>query len=330
MRATIFFLLLAAPDAWSGIRPEAVVVRAAKPITALKFSKLRFPIIIRELGDGQLKLLVRLSGRFEGRRSKLLFNNEPVALDSRQFEIEVTIRDATTSLEFSTVSVLGTVQSEEVVLQSDPPNPVREILKGLQAEVSSFNIGLSAAAMNYEDNAGEKLSQIGLGAKLSYSRFLTANRRHVLAANAYSTFIPVSQSRSDTHLWLVGSNLRYGYFLGSYEKAKIWLYGGYFYTTTLSPGGRIGFTNLLGPQLYPTVSFQLRKRDSIATYFKFAPLYGLQDLASREIALGVSYTSRSLLGMSNTFSLDHSQITLIAGQAEIRLGSTVLGYSIGF
>jgi hypothetical protein len=330
LRPTALLLLLAAPEAWSAIRPEAVVVRSAKSIAALTFLKPRFPIIVRELDDGQMKLLVRLSGRFNGRRSKLLFNNEPVSVDDGQFEIELTLRDATTSLEFSTVSVFGAVQFEEVVLQSDPPNPVREILNGLQAEVSSFNIGLSAASMNYEDSSGEKLSQISLGAKLSYSRFITPNRKHVIAANSYTAFNPISQSRTDTHLWLFGANLRYGYFLGTYKRAKIWLYGGYFFTTTMSPGERIGFTNLLGPQLYPTVSFHLRKRDSIATYFKFAPLYGLQDLASREIAFGVSYTRRSLLGLSNSFSLDYSQITLNPGTARIQLSSTVLGYSVGF
>jgi hypothetical protein len=253
-----------------------------------------------------------------------------VAVEAGQFEIERAIRDATTSLEFSTVNLAGQLQTEVVTLKSDPPNPVREILKSLQAETSSFGVGLSGALMNYQDNAGVTFRQFGVAGKLSYSQFLTSNRRHVAAANIYRTFLPLSGNETSLRFYLLGMNLRYGYFLGQTAGWRFWLYGGYFYTTTFSPSGRIGFTNLLGPQVYPMASRQLSRRDSISTYFKFAPLYGLGDLSSREVAYGVSYTYRPLTGLSMSLSLDYSQITLITGQADIRLGSTVLGYSVGF
>ena len=317
-------------DVEAAVRPQSVVGRAAQPLAGLKFSSQRFPIIIRENSDGQFQLQVRIAGRFESPESKLLLDFEPVAVEGGQFDIELAIRDATTTLEFSTVNLMGQIQTETVILQSDPPNPVREILKSLQAETSSIGVGLSGALMNYEDNAGVKFQQFGIAGKLSYSKFLTSNRRHVAAANIYRTFLPLSGNDNGLRLNLLGMNLRYGYFLGQSAGWRFWLYGGYFYSTTTSPSGRIGFRNLLGPQVYPMASRQLSRRDSIFTYFKFAPLYGLGDLSSREMAYGVSYTYRPLTGLSMSLSLDHSQITLNAGQAEIRLGSTVLGYSVGF
>lgn len=323
-------IVLCASDVEAAVRPQAVVGRAAKPLAGLKFSSQRFPIIIREKSDGQFQLLVRIAGRFESRKSKLLLDFEPVAVEGGQFEIERAIRDATTALEFSTVNLTGQIQTETVMLKSDPPNPVREILKSLQAETSSIGVGLSGALMNYQDNAGEKFQQFGIAGKLSYSKFLTSNRRHVAAANIYRTFLPLSGNDTGLRFYLLGANLRYGYFLGQSAGWRFWIYGGYFYTTTFSPGGRIGFTNLLGPQIYPMASRQLSRRDSISTYFKFAPLYGLGDLSSREMAYGVSYTYRPLTGLSMSLSLDYSQIRLSAGQADIRLGSTVLGYSVGF
>lgn len=323
-------MLVAPTAALAAVRPQAVVKRSSEPISSLSFSSRKFPMSVRELDDGQVKLTVRLTGEFSGRKSKLLLNKEPVPVDSGRFEVELTIRQANTDLEFSTVNIFGIVKSETVTLESTPADPVRELLKGVQSKTTSWSIGLSTSLMEYSDNSGETLSQYGLGAKFSYSAFLTSNRNHVLAGNVYSTFLPVSRSRADTDLRVIGANLRYGYFLGNYARWKFWIYGGYFYTTTISQGGRIGFTNLLGPQLYPTASTQLDKRRSLAAYFKLAPLYGVFDLASREMAFGASFTTRPLLGGGRTWSLDHSRITLIAGQAEIHLTSTVLGYSIGF
>ena len=332
-RLALLFLVLggaASSSASGALRPEVVIVRPQSKISGISFSRERIPLVIRELEGNQVRLQVRVTGTFKGKKKRLLLDSEPVALDSDQFDIEVTLREATTVLAFTTVDIFGQVETEEVTLRSEPADPVREILRNIQGQTTSWSLGVSGSLMSYEDNSGKSLQQYGLGAKASFSTLLSRNRRHMLAGNLYGTLLPISRSPSDLSLQLIGGNLRYGYYLGGSSKLKFWLFGGYFLTTTSSPDDQIGFKNQLGPQIYPMVSMQLGGRQSMSAYLKFAQLASLTDFSSHELAGGISYTRRPLLGLGSTYSFDYSSITLLADQAEIHLSSVVLGYSVNF
>ncbi len=321
------------PSARGALRPESILIRpeASTRITELSFERDRFPLTIRETQNGQVKLMVRVSGRFRDRAAGLLMNGRKVSPtpDDGNFEVEVVIRDASTVLEFAAVDPYGGVRTESVELESSPRDPVKAILRNLRARTSAWNVGLSIAQMSYSDSLGQDFSQMGAGAKLSYSLFVNQKRTQILAGNIYGTLLPLHQSGADTFLQLVAANLRYGLYLGEWKRWKAWIYGGYFFTTTFSSSENVGFRNLLGPQLYPTASLPLGSRRSLGTYFKVAPLYGL-DFENRELATGISYTTRGILGGSHTFSIDYAQIRLNAGAATIQLSSAVLGYSYGF
>ena len=256
--ALLLFSLGAAlsSGAVAALRPEVVIIRPSARIAGFSFARERVPLVIRELEGNQVRLQVRIGGTFQAKKKRLLLNNEPVSLDSDQFDIDVTLREATTVLTFATVDIFGRVETEEVTLKSEPADPVREILRNIQSRTTNWSVGLSGSLMSYEDNSGKSLQQYGMGAKASFSTLLSRNRRHMLAGNLYGTLLPISRSPSDLSLQLIGGNLRYGYYLGGSSKLKFWLFGGYFLTTTSSPDDQIGFKNQLGPQIYPMVSMQ--------------------------------------------------------------------------
>ncbi|MEN9722886.1 MAG: hypothetical protein RJB38_872 [Pseudomonadota bacterium] len=333
-RVFLIAVLLASSMAYGDAGPLAsevpvTLVRPSPELSGLSYNKYWLELPADSNSLDQRSFIVRLSGELRRRRSRVFMNDQLLRESRGGFEVKIPIRSAVTSVVFSIVDFRGRIEKEEVSIQVDFDRASEFQDQALgRLSKAAWSVGVNSSWMSYRDDLGNSLEQIGLGMKLSFSRPLNSKRKSALAANLYGTLIPVVRRPGDLYLQVLGLNFRYGVQLKEINHWRVWLFGGYFYTTTFAPSSRIGYIHQLGPQIYPTVTFKLSDHKIVAGYLKFAQLANIGDFKNREIALGISYHSTSDLKRNRSISFDYSTIHVLADFVTIDLSSAVIGYSL--
>lgn len=133
----------------------------------------------------------------------------------------------------------------------------------------------------------------------------------------------------------LGINLRAGYAL-PWLKAP-WklsaMVGGYF-TTMFVTDNTFGYSNVSGPQFFPTITRSFSNGDSATAYVKFSPIaqsLSLLTPANRELALGGAWNHRLQNGQVLSLSLDFATLSLTTSSGKaIRSTTTTIGAGVGF
>jgi hypothetical protein len=94
-----------------------------------------------------------------------------------------------------------------------------------------------------------------------------------------------------------------------------------------------GFQNLMGPQLFPVVRYQLKNGNSISTYFKYSPVssggISLNNLSgSREIAAGLTFSQRLKNQHYLPISFDYSDLKSVIEDVPVAVNS--VNFSVGY
>jgi hypothetical protein len=112
--------------------------------------------------------------------------------------------------------------------------------------------------------------------------------------------------------------------------------GGAYYTTTFVSPADLGFLNLFGFQIFPSIRIDISPKNSMLGYLKLSFVgrnLGIQSLANRELAAGVSYSRQLGEGHSLAVNLDVSNLELNSPQNagfQALLDTYSLSLSYGF
>ncbi|MEN9723832.1 MAG: hypothetical protein RJB38_1818 [Pseudomonadota bacterium] len=287
-------------------------------------------------------------------KTRVKFKNPKKTKEAiRKFKIDAPVESEITKITLTAVAPTGDVE-EEVLLIVFPGWKTHKVTveKTVEAQKIAdlnsrhfFGASLGISHFTYDETppaggASTKFSQLGATLKGFYSYRLSNTVD--LGANLFFTPLGFASQLSGSaatafgvqHATVrsLGANVRVGYAFP--QVSPPWrisvMTGAYFITMFVSPGV-FGFQNLMGPQMFPNIRYQLKSGDSVGGYFKFSPIstsFSVAQLSNREIAAGLSY--RKKLGSSTSrrsidFSADLSQLKIVIDGAPISTRSTSFG-----
>ncbi|MCM2278645.1 MAG: hypothetical protein NDJ89_11280 [Oligoflexia bacterium] len=296
---------------------------------AIVWSDTELPVVV-EAGSA---VSVQLSGKFTQPGSSLLWKNRviPLGID-RRFTFKVPLTGVTTEVRLRAVDSRG--QVENLPFSLSLPEWGRVKLPA-RPRVASIVAALGFTSLGYAQTRSEAYSGVFLTGKLAYRHELQANRWD-LALSAFGNLVPLMSSRGDGVVArVVGANFRVGYLVpGISDPWRLGLMVGGYYTTMLVTRKAFGYTNIVGPQIFPTILRRFRNGHGMAAYFKFSPISdgtSLLALGNREIATGLSYSIPQASDESLEMSLDLADLRLISGAGgATAVASTSVTAGVGY
>jgi len=195
----------------------------------------------------------------------------------------------------------------------------------------NFQLGTGLTLVSYTETAVPNYSGMLLTVKGSVG-YAFPKSDWDLGVTGYGTVLPLSETPAGTGVKFVGANVRVGKALYRNQSLRIGLHGGAYWTTMFVSSQTLGFQNLMGPQIFPTVSMALPEQRAVRGYIKFAAIgqgLSLQSVSNQELALGAAYDWR-LWGQRSSVSLDLSKLHFTVGVSEITSVTSSLGLSVSF
>lgn len=306
-------LAIAAEPAWLEVRPRV----PGSMITGLQFdidaSKLREPS--PRGGGWVLELRGTFLGQTEGQAqnksngASLLLGNVPIAVQpDSTFVVLVPMKTNPQPLPLALIGVSGIPQPVDYWVRVAKSAFVRKPVLRYQP----FSVGLGGTLIQYRDTRVSAFSETAITLRASVGTFWKTVGLDA-RLSGYYTLLPLSHTGNYAAKFL-GINLRF-------ERALRWLpdpwrlglaFGGYYATMSVDSDA-FGYINVGGPQLYPTLRRQFANGSMGVFYFKFSPVsanFSLLQLASREIAAGITYVFPQHNGRSFSVSFDISDMQL--------------------
>lgn len=274
----------------------------------------------------------KLSGAFTRPAWKLLINHKEVARASNgEFTLRIDVIGPKSFIFVSAVGPKGELEEQRFILDFPGYKPWLEAQKDFFNKRYFLSASGGLSFLFYEEPLTPKLNQLGLTAKLSYT-YLLAPPRLDFGFTGYLTAMPLTTSIPGKNARFLGLNVRLGYVLPMVEDPwRLSLMSGVYYTTMIVPDDEFGFSNLMGPQLFPVLRRTLPNGDSISGYFKFSPVGNgiwLETLQNREIAVGLSFTQRTSMWRSISYAVDLADLSLTIDGVSTRSRSA--SFSVGF
>ena len=291
--------------------------------------------LIQENLGLELRWSVILIGTWSSPDWVLLHGGAPVRIDpaTNRFEVKFPVYGQAASGKFSAVGPLGELETQEVRIRiPDFGERQKTDIEAPRRRFFSYaSLGLSS--IHYTETSRDAHDTLNLTARFS-GLYLIASQRWEAAWSAYTTAVHIAQSPPDSIRFL-GVNLRAGYIMPiERSRWRVSILGGAYYTTTFVPGGRYGFQNMLGPQLYPNMRYTLSNDSSLNGYIKYSPVAGggvkLLPASNFEFATGGGFLRDLPEGRSWGISLDYAQIQLTFDVVQITARSLTLGATFGF
>jgi hypothetical protein len=191
----------------------------------------------------------------------------------------------------------------------------------------SFSVGITS--LTYSQTAVDPFTQKLITIKGGVEIPINDSRWSIGTGFFFNAFELSNTGNYD--LKILGFNLRLGRFLTAPEsRVQVRFNGGVYYNTSLSV---IGFKNMLGPQIFPELSYRITNRQSVMIYVKYSPVLvagGIDIIRNRELATGI-YFRQSLVSGSGFFAgVDIAGLDAAAGSDEARTRSVSFGIGFGF
>ncbi len=251
---------------------------------------------------------INLNGTFNREDWGLVIQESEALFDSEnEFSLTLPISEESSEIRVVAIGPLGQTESEtltlvapKILFKKTPPPPPEKVEVEMKPDFiySGFSSSLGLSIISYTETGITPLSETALTGKISYGRALPW-RRWDWGVNSFLTLLPLTASKSPSARFL-GVNARVGYTLPFIQEPwKVSILGGFYYTTmivnlaNLTAVEKFGFSNMLGPQLFPTVRRRLNNGQTVSGYLKFSPVSGgpfLLGVANREIGLGMTYS----------------------------------------
>lgn len=260
----------------------------------------------------------------------------PIRTKQGHFYFRLPLNEARTSLEFIVIDPRGRTQTEQWLIDATGAWPRMVEWKNELTNPKRYSAatGLGMTHLNYQETGLEGASGFTMTGKLSFSHKIGLLGPGWDAGFLFfGNLLGVQEKSTGDSIRFIGANSRIGYSLPLQSRWSLALHGGWYLTTTWIPTKSFGFTNMHGPQFFPTASYQLANNHSIGGYFKFSPVSAtgigsITNFANREIAVGFSY-SLPWNGPSQRIGLglDIAMLQLDLPESGLRFSST--SYSLG-
>lgn len=298
--------------AWaSGSSDSQVTLYRGKPgqqISGLRiFGKPR--LSERTKGETIEQYLV-ISGAYPSTENSLISGRTLLRRNVKgHFKIKLKLNGPKKFVPLTAVAPDGTIQTERIEVLYPGYHPKRVPRWGVSGGIGISYIDYSQTAT--DDIRSVSLREMGITGRIGYDYHLVPKRWDLGLSMAATALVPfanlneqyypqLGEAAPSGSIRFLDLNARVGYTLpwlkGSWA---LTLMGGLYYTTTfcsVTPNFPFGFSNLMGPQLFPVLRKRLANGDGLSAYLKYSPVssggFSVYSLASREMAGGMTYSIR--------------------------------------
>lgn len=285
------------------------------------------------------RVLVLVAGRYQREEWRLLAKNRVLSQVAGGFRFWFSMNSPKIELEFLAIGPFGQVQRERVLFEVsgvestgrrdrpvlEPSKAKVEVLPRSKRYVFSPGIGLSI--LGYRETGVPNVDQIGITGKASAVYIL--NSAWDVGLSGYLTLASIAGAGAakETARFL-GVNARAGYSLPFVKQPwKMAVLAGWFYTTMFVEVNQFGFSNMAGPQLFPTLRYTFPNGASGWLYGKYSPVSEGVALSftNRELAFGGGYAFKPESGPSLSLTLDIAELGLRVDGKVITSNSVSVG-----
>ena len=312
-------------------------VAGRPPVLGLKWKAEE--VEIREgYSQGGANHYVVLEGQYERPFYKIFYQLEwqktPTEIQpGKPFAFEVPYTGPTTLFQIIVVNASGVSEGQTFHIVFPDETQKEEAVKGPPKRNIAFFPSLGLTYSSLRQSNGRSLAQTLLTFKGTYS-YVFAPPRWDLGVGMFFSLVPITSNIPNTWARFLGLNLRLGYSIPLSPRWTLGLVTGTYYTTMfVSKTAKVGFENLMGPQIYPTLRYQLNKNVTFASYFKISAVgsqFQLHGIDDRELATGFSYIRNTANGRPMIMSLDFSSLQATISNVTISSKSASLGIGVGF
>jgi hypothetical protein len=249
-----------------------------------------------------------------------------------EFKLAIPLTGKSTQIQIVSMGAKGDVQSEIVELVADWPGVWARMNAQPGPKRFRFTPGVNVSFINYDESSlPAPYTEKALTFKASLGYQLQPSSPVSLEAGGYYTLLPISKSTGETAKFL-GLNLRLGYTIPSSSAWSLSFQGGLYYLSMFVTNNAFGFSNMAGPQLYPTLRYDMASGNAIQLYVKVSPVTtGTGKLfADREIAGGGAYIIGLGGGHTMPITFDISSLLLHLEGVDISSSTVSFGFGYGF
>lgn len=337
----ILGLFLFSYTAWAG--PRRVMCHLTtnarqEPIPGLSWVNPGDLPLVVEFGKYDLKHFALIKGRFNQPNAKLFFGSQRIEVHAdNTFDIKILLKvgpsgfdsDLTTKFIIRSVSEQG-----KITAQNFSVSLVRKYKDRFDDQSQKFWVSASVGYtfISYQQTATPSFFETGITAKGNIS-YVHAPKSWFLGLSSYFTVLPVTTNIPENTARFLGVNARVGHALPWIRYPwEVSMVAGIYYVTMFT-SGIFGFDNLMGPQVFPTVRYNLSRKDSISSYFKFSPVstgLNLENLSNREFAFGFDWRHFLLNGNSISVSADLANLRFSAEGGDVNTSTATMSVGYGF
>lgn len=328
-------LSLAATDYTAEITYPA---KGTEKIENFELKQTRVPVRIKPKAGKEPELIIELEGSYSRKDWHLVWDakQSSEAKSKSGFARRVELKGDDTMIDVIAVGPRGETQKAKLAIAFSS----FETAKGRSKDKAyAFTPGMGVSMLSYQQTGQEDFSQIALTAKVAYRYTLPKAQAWSLGGTVYFTALPITTNQAVSARY-IGLNFRAGYQLPSKllpaslrnSMDVSLLFGGYYATMFVSEK-KFGYENLMGPQIFPALNYQLPNGDRIGGYFKFSPVtdgLSMLSLSNNELALGAGWTTKLKSGNPVSVTLDLAKLKVTKDAKTVESTSVTLGGSYGF
>ena len=328
--------------------PAAKLLLRSPPggIPGLSWKSVRHELIERTDAHGNPGLYAEARGLIPNDDRSLLIGRSQIRVSPKgAFVALFPITAQAQAFRLYTVDMRGQIQEETIVIEVRGFDVIRKTRLADQNRLHPFTFGLGYSALDYQETGINEVEQPSLTVKGGYQGTLGSQgawARVTYSLSGYLTALAISSNAPGTTMRFLGVNARLGYAIphlfGSDSSWSANFGFGYYYTTMFvsvaNPSELFGFSNLMGLQLFPSISMAINAKSSVSAYLKFTPISSGISLSNvnqnREIAFGLGYRRRLSPAFDWLLTLDWSNFQYQVDNSLIQSTSLSIGTGIAW
>ncbi len=299
------------------------------------FELFRGPYQVEQSGIGaDLKEKILILGKFKAPPDwSLVFDEKKLNVQpDGRFEIAYEINEKAVEKNFYAIGPWGDVQQARVGIfykKWMPPSKAKDaadLSPTLSWEDKKLQVapGLGLTSLTWRESGFSNFNELALTLKVS-GEYRLGEGNFDLGANVFST-VGILSHTTNSYRYFWGSNARVGYRIPKIaDPWKFRLSAGIYHTTMFGGTNDFGYENLLGPQMFGTLSRRFMNGQIVAVYLKFATVangasgFSFND---NEFAFGSSYFLKE---PNIGFTIDFSWLSLESKTGLINLNTMTFG-----
>jgi hypothetical protein len=303
-------------------------------ITGLQWTSSRVEIQIRGV-DSRDRVIAVLKGNFKNPGWTLIISNRTIHPDtSGDFQIGLPAHDLKNNFTIYSVSDFGKAEKSVVQISIAPSDMA--LITSKARWISSVGLGLTS--QTYTQSLSDPVKQTLITGKFSFAHEISRNQRWFGTFSARVDLVPISDSigtsGGSSGLRFLGLNARVDYSVPFVtDPWKLNFAMGYYYVTTIG-NSFLGFTDVAGPQAFPSVRYYFRNENYLSAYAKYSPVLSSGKplpFSNRDIEVGADYGFPLKDSHSMSISLDYSSLNLLLDdgtQSSLRSLMLALSYTL--